>query len=313
MHPVLFRIGDFYIPSYGVLIAVGIFVAITIGSYRMKKRGLPSEVMYDLGFVTIIFGFLGARILYILTNFQEFLSDPGSIIFSRSGFVFLGGLVGGIVAGIIYLKKKGYPVLHVADISAASLAIGHGVGRLACYAAGCCFGGVCQNPNLGITFPPVVIPGTENSEYGPQLFYNAYSEHLHEGLITPEAVHSLHVWPVQLMESFGLFAIAGVLIWFGRKNRFPGVTLALYLCLYSVLRFMLEFLRGDPERGFILGISTSQFISLLILPAGIGLWVYLTKNPVEEDWKPQGDDHEDETDPRAKSRKMLKTKHRKSQ
>lgn len=283
MHPVLLRITDsFYLPTYGLIIAIGILLALALGSYRAKARGLSSDIMFDLAFIAILAGFAGGRILYIIVNFQEFKFDPMGVLLSRSGFVFLGGLIGGVAASIWYLKKKGLPVFTVGDVAAPSLALAHGIGRIACYMAGCCFGGVCRTDGLGVTVDRQVMPGTESLPNGPDFFYNAYEQHLHLNLIQPGAETSLPVWPVQLMEMGGLFLIAGILILFNKRFKAPGLTMMMYLGLYSILRFILEYFRGDLERGGFGGFSTSQIISLILLPIAIGGFLYLWKHPRNE-------------------------------
>lgn len=268
MHPVLFSIGDFFIGTYGVMIALGLLAAIALGSWRASRRGIPPESVTDMAFTAIIAGFVSARILYILLNWGAFTADPVGLMLSRSGFVFLGGFVGAAAACIWFLRKRDLPVLAMGDLVAPSLALGHAFGRIGCHFAGCCYGGVCTVPAVGLHVPPQETPSG-------QPFGNAYTDQVLSGAIPADAAQSLPVWPVQLLESGSLFVVTGLLLWWASRPRAAGSTLGLYLVAYSVLRFLLEYLRGDAERGFLIegAVSTSQGIALLLLPVGVWLMV----------------------------------------
>lgn len=287
MQPVLFQYGSFFLPTYGFLIAIGIMVGLWVASHRAKIRGLPSEKVYDLVFIAVLAGFLSARVLYILLNFQEFLQNPVALILSRSGFVFLGGLFGAVAAMLWYMKKNKLPILAMSDVLVVSLCIAHGFGRIACHFSGCCFGGVCTVPGLGIRVSAHEIPHAAGALTEPNFFYNAFEEHKLKGLIDASSSLSLPIWPVQLMESAGLFLLA-LILWrySSSKPRIAGQTLAWYVMLYATLRFSLEFLRGDAERGMYLGISTSQWLSLLIFPIGLGLLFAIRNNPISPNSHP---------------------------
>ncbi len=276
MHPILFSFGDsFFIGTYGLLVATGLLVAIQIAAFRARKRGIQSDRMYDLAFLAVLSGFIAARLLYIILNFGEFRADPGAMIFSRTGFVFLGGFVGAAVSCIVWLQWHNLPVLKVGDLVAPSLAIGHGFGRIGCHLAGCCWGGVCRIDSIGLKVEPHVQPNGYP-------FGNAYLDQFEQGLIPHGALHSLPVWPVQLMEAISLFALGGALLWYASKPRRSGYTLAFYLIGYSIIRFVLEFLRGDLDRGMLGGLSTSQIISLLLLPVGVGMLVRFRGKTAEQ-------------------------------
>ncbi|MEQ8818731.1 MAG: prolipoprotein diacylglyceryl transferase [Sumerlaeia bacterium] len=276
MHPILFHITDnFFIGTYGVMIALGLLAAVAMAAWRGARRGLSPEMFTDLAFVTVLGGFLFARLTYIIVEWETFVQAPGEIIFSRYGFVFLGGLLGGVGAGIAYVKWKKLPMLAIGDVAAPSIALGHAFGRIGCHLAGCCYGGLCESP-FGIRLhPEVAANGTA--------FPNAWSAQVDAGIIPPDAAQSLPIWPVQLFESAGLFLLAGLLVWIAsRRPHKPGIILGLYLLGYSVLRFGLEFLRGDAERGFLIEgvLSTSQFLSVLMIPVGAFLLLRARKLPV---------------------------------
>lgn len=266
LHPILFYITDsFYISTYGLLIAAGLLVSCALAAWRGRRRGLPAEAFFDLAMVAVVSGFVGARILFILTEWNTFLADPMSLILSRDGFVFLGGLLAAVPACVWFVRRRGLDMWKMADVVAPSIAIGHAFGRIGCHLSGCCFGGVCTMP-IGMAVPAQALrDGT--------LWYNAYSDQLSRGVVGPGDAFSLPVWPVQLMEAGALFLLAGVLIWMATGPVRRGRIFGLYLAGYSVIRFALEYLRGDAERGLYLNgmISTSQIISILTFAAGV--WV----------------------------------------
>lgn len=276
MHPILIQFPNgFFIATYGLMVALGLVAGVALSSWRMRARGLPGELAYDVALVAVISGFLGARALYIITEWSSFLQDPMALILSRNGFVFLGGLIGGAAGTMAYVRWRGLPMLLIADILAPGMALGHALGRVGCHFAGCCYGGVCSVPGLGLRVPPAGQPNGE-------VFWNAFEDQLGSGRIGADALTSLPVWPVQLMEATALVALTALLLWFSRVPRRQGSTVALYLACYAVLRFGLEFLRGDAERGMFFDglLSTSQLISLAILPVAAGLWWWSRSQPI---------------------------------
>lgn len=264
MHPILISFPNgFFISTYGVMIAIGLAFALLAATWKGRRIGIPADPFYDLLFLAILSGFLGARVLYILTNIPGFLANPADYIFSRTGFVFLGGLVSASATCIWYVRRRKLDVLKVADIAGPCVAIGHAFGRIGCHLAGCCFGGACALP-IAIEVPKVELPGDQG------LWSNAYTEHLEKHLIGADAVHSLPIWPVQLMESAGLALLAIGLLALSHYPYRRGFIFGLYLAGYGALRFGLEFLRGDDVRGLYFGglISTSQIISLVMIVIG---------------------------------------------
>lgn len=269
MHPILIEIGDFFIGTYGLMIALGLLAAIFLASFRGKRRRYDPNLFFDLAFIAVVSGFVFARLFFIMLHPGEFARDPMALLFSRSGFVFLGGFVGAVGCMLAYLSWKKLPILDIGDIAVPSLAIGHGIGRIGCHLAGCCWGGVCTVSGIGIQVRPQEMPGGEP-------FVNAYTDQFFRGMIPMDAEYSLPVWPVQLMEAGGLILLAGVLVWLAARGPHrAGTMLGIYLIAYPVMRFLLEFLRGDAERGLWFGdtISTSQILSLLIVPVGVWLLV----------------------------------------
>ena len=273
MHPILFQVTDsFFIGTYGLMIVLGMLSGLGLAAWMGRLRGYPSEVFFDLLFLCVVAGFIGARVMYILTDLPGFLRDPAAYLFARSGFVFLGGLIGGAGAGIAYLRIKKLPIMEMGDLCLPALALAHAFGRLGCHFAGCCFGGRCDLP-IGITLPRVEMADGN-------IWPNVFVEQAEQGLVDWNALGSLPVWPVQLMEATGLFVLTGILALLFVARLRVGIVFGVYLTAYSVLRFALEFLRGDEARGYVIEgvLSTSQGLSLLVLAAGVVVLVMARKN-----------------------------------
>jgi phosphatidylglycerol:prolipoprotein diacylglycerol transferase len=276
MHPVLIQIGDFVIGTYGLMLVIGLLAGLGAIVALARRRGYPADFFYDLMFVSLVSGFVGARLTYIGLNWSRFLEHPIELILSRQGFVFLGGFLFAVAAAVAFTRRRGLPIMEVADLAAPGLVLGHAFGRIGCFLAGCCFGLICTpdgHPTLSriaVGYPVVYNRDGTISE----MFNYAYGSQLDQGLIGLDATRSLPMAPVQLMEAAGDALIFVLLLWAWRRRRFSGQIAAGYLVLYSGLRFGLEFLRGDVERGVWFGgvLSTSQIICIATLAAGVALW-----------------------------------------
>jgi phosphatidylglycerol:prolipoprotein diacylglycerol transferase len=231
MHPILFEIpkidlgswtiGPIPIRLYGLMIGIGFLLSITLASRRAKKEGINPDVILDLGVYLLLAAIVGSRILYVLTNLHEFTRNPFEVFaIWKGGLVFYGGLLAAVPVGIWYVKKHNLPIWKTADMIAPFIALGHAFGRLGCFFAGCCYGAPCSGP-LCITF-------TDPRSLAPL---------------------GIHLFPTQLMESAGEFAIFLLLLALRRYKQFDGQLFGIYLVLYAVLRFAIEFFRGDVARG----------------------------------------------------------------
>ena len=247
MYPELFRIGDFPITSYGLWLAAGMLVALIVASKLAARDGLPRERIYDLGLWTLIGGLLGSKILmfFVDDNVQIFSLD-----FLRSGGVYYGGLIGGFLAVAVLIRFYKLPFWKVADAFAPAVALGQAFGRQGCFAAGCCWGK-----------PTDWWWGVHFTEKG-----NEYTG-------VPIA-NNVHLHPTQLIESFTMFAVFGLLVWLHRTKKFDGQVLIAYGIIYAIFRFLIEFIRDDP-RGDLFGLttatglSTSQIVSLVVAAASL--------------------------------------------
>lgn len=276
MHPILFYIGSFPIATYGVMIVTGLLFGLWLAGLIGGKSGIPREFFYDLAFVVLISGFVGARAVFIMTEWHEFVRDPLPMIFSRGGFVFLGGFLAAAATAVWHIRRRGLPLLTVADVMAAPIALAHAFGRIGCFFAGCCYGEFCLPgeaahglKHLAVQYPLVYDKQGQISD----AFNYAYFAQQQAGLIPPLAVKPLPLIPVQLMESAGNFIICAILLILWRRRKFSGAVFGAYLALYSVLRFTLEFWRGDVERGvyFNGAVSVSQIICIFTF--ALGAWL----------------------------------------
>ena len=223
---------------------------------RAKKKGMKEEAIIDLAIIAAVGGFLGAKILYIIVSFKEFLQNPLAVIGSE-GFVVYGGIISGVLCCMLYCKVKKLKFLDYFDIVMPEVALAQGFGRIGCFLAGCCYGRE-TTAAWGITFPADSM-----------------------------APSGIKLIPTQLLSAAGDFLIAAILIWiahrflYQQKKLITGDIGSIYLLLYGIGRFLIEFLRND-YRGAVGFLSTSQFISVFIVALGVTLMVYhRKKNPVK--------------------------------
>lgn len=242
MHPVFITIGEFTIATYGVLVALGFALGLWIAGRRAKADGIPAEQVQNLGVWLIVAGMAGGKLFYMGFHWPDFLAGwrAEGIRSLREGFVFYGGFLGATLVGWLYARAHKLPFLKVADAFAPALALGHALGRLGCFANGCCYGKPCDLP-WGVRFP---------------------AGHL---------AHDFPVHPVQLYEAAGNLAIFAGLMLYTRHRRFPGQVWWFYLFGYGALRFVVEFFRGDYAYRHLGTFTNGHLIAAaLILAALIG-------------------------------------------
>src|SRR3954468_6529006 len=258
MYPRLFELGPVTVYTYGVLLAAAYLLGLRLAMVRAKARGLDSNRVLDLGIYIIISALIGAKLLLLVTDFRTFTSNPRELLtLARSGGVFYGGLILAVAVALIYIRRIGLPLWTTCDVFAPGIAIGHVVGRFGCLFAGCCFGKPTTMP-WGITFTDTFAPTNGGPPLGAPLH------------------------PTQLCGAGGEALILVLLLTSERKGRyFPGRTFWLYMLLYAISRFIIEFFRGD-ERGAVGMFSTSQFISLVLTPLAIVMLVYLARKTTPE-------------------------------
>jgi phosphatidylglycerol:prolipoprotein diacylglycerol transferase len=254
MYPELFHIGSFPINTYGVLLALAFLFALLIAARLAARDGLPRERIYDLGLWMLLAALLGSKLLMLWTepSYRENPLHLLSLDFLRSGGVFYGGFIGASLTGYFLMRRYGLPWWKTADAFAPGIALGLGLGRQGCFAAGCCWG------------KPTALPwGVRFTELG----------HAITGVPIDADLH-----PTQLYESAGAFLIFFFLLWLHRRRRFDGQVILLFAVLYGILRFSVEFLRDDPRGDIaglttLTGLSTSQMISIVIGLGGLILLI----------------------------------------
>jgi phosphatidylglycerol:prolipoprotein diacylglycerol transferase len=255
MYPILFEIGSFPIYTYGVLLAAAYLLGLQLALVRGRRLGLDPNRIMDLGIWIIVSALVGAKLLLLIVEWDTYgrsLSEVLTLI--RSGGVFYGGLVVAVVVAMWYMWRHRLPIWSVSDAFAPGIALGHVIGRLGCFFAGCCFGRQTGVP-WAVTF---------HSEYAAQNVGTPINVPLH---------------PTQLYEAGAELLILGLLLMLERRGRyFPGRTFWGYMLLYGVSRFVIEFYRGD-SRGMVGMFSTSQFVSLLIVPLSIVMLFLLARRP----------------------------------
>ncbi len=294
MHPVFFPSFTIdhepVLPSYFVMLAFGFTLATLLGMRWAKRSALDASVVFDLGLHAVLAGLIGGRILHVLADglfwdYVHLCTDPSKVqwkidehlcrsydgawdtvaavcrpkgrdclawlAFWNGGLAYYGGLILATFVCVRFLKRERFPVWKGADMAGMTIPLGLFFGRLGCFLGGCCFGSL-HDGTFAVSFPP----------------WSAASEaHAKQNLLPAAAYASRFVHPAQLYEAFGSLAIAALMMLVVHpRKRFDGQVLLSFLIGYAALRFGLEFLRAD-DRGAILGLSTSQWISVLIVGA----------------------------------------------
>lgn len=252
MHPVLIHLGPITLHSYGVLVASGILLALWLARRQAPKMGLDPDDVWNLGIYMVLGGLVGAKLWYVLENAGYYVENPGEL-FSMSTIqaagVWYGGFLTALLVAAIYVRKAKMAFLPLVDTFAAPLALGHGIGRLGCFSAGCCWGKPTEL-GWGVTF---------TSEYAAQTV----------GVPLGIALH-----PTQLYEATTELLAFAFLLWFASRRKFAGQVFAAYLMWYGVARGSIEFFRGDPGRTLMFDgqFSLMQIVSLGLIVLGAWMW-----------------------------------------
>lgn len=242
MHPLLLKIGPIPIHTYGFLIALGFLAALFVIKRLAIRSQLDPDRVLDLTFWSLLVGFAGSRLLFILTRYETYLADPLSMLrVWEGGLVFLGGPIAVFPFVVAYVRRHKLPIWKTMDVMIPGLVIAHMFGRFGCLSAGCCYG----KPT--------------GSNWGLRL----YSE------LVDRDMRGIPLHPTQLYEASALFILFCGLLWVYRNRRFDGQVVLTYFMAYPVIRSIIEVFRGDLIRGFVIDewLSTSQFISSLIFIA----------------------------------------------
>ncbi len=237
MHPILINIGSFNLYTYGLFMAIGFLTAMQVSKINAKPHGISAEIITDIFFVILISALVGARLLYVIINFNSYKDNLLSVFHIwNGGLVFFGGFIAAVTACAIYFKKKNLKIFLTADIIAPGIALGHAVGRIGCLFAGCCYGKVCDLP--------IAIKFTDSNSLAPLNIF-------------------LH--PTQIYSMISNLIIFFILLWLQKRKKFDGMVFLIYIILYSLFRSIIEFFRGDFRGDFIFDfISMSQGIGFMV-------------------------------------------------
>jgi phosphatidylglycerol:prolipoprotein diacylglycerol transferase len=246
MHPILFEFAGITVYSYGFLIALGAIAGVGYMAVQGKKElGLSFDKVNNLFLVIFIAAVVGGKVFLFFEEPSSYLSHPEKLL-SGSGFVFYGSFLFAIPAMAWFFKRNAIDPYKMLDIMAITTCLVHMFGRIGCFMAGCCYGSV-TNSVFGVQF------------HDPACYANPLNVPLH---------------PVQLYEAGYIFLVMVFLFMMRNRRQFYGQLFLTYLLLYGAGRFMLEYIRGDAGRGFVVKdlISHSQFIALTII--GVVVFVY---------------------------------------
>ena len=245
MYPEIFHLQ--FLHTYGVLVALAFLAGVWMAGRLARRVGLNPEAVTNLALYCALAAIIGAKLMMFVVDYRYYAEHPGEIFSMatlQAGGVFYGGLICALVVSWWYMRRVQLPLAKTADVFAPAIALGHGIGRLGCFSAGCCWGIECHLP-WAVTFSNPV----SNQLVGVPL--------------------NVPLHPTQLYESVAEFAIFCILLWrFSRPHR-TGAIISLYLILYGIVRFMVEFFRYH-EQGNLWGtpLDTSQWISLVLLALG---------------------------------------------
>ncbi|MER3522642.1 MAG: hypothetical protein C4326_00890 [Ignavibacteria bacterium] len=273
MIPILFEIGPIKVYSYGLMLGIGFLIGSYILSLEFKRKGIDPHLASNITIIALIFGITGAKMLYLIENWREFILDPIGMAFSAGGLTWYGGFTLGIAAVVVYVRAKKVSILKVLDALGVALLLAYGVARLGCHFSG--------DGDYG--FPTDLPWGTnyERGTYPPDRAFRIFYESEAMRRLYPEIIEKFpngvpantpcHPTPVYEM----LLGVASfALMWsvFRKKSYPDGMLFAIYLVLSSVFRFSVEFLRLNPRLLF--GLSEAQLISAVLFVVGV-VWILL--------------------------------------
>lgn len=242
-------IGSLPVHGYGLMVAIGFLVAIYVAARRARKRGIPSQAIFDLGLYVLVAGLFGARIFHYLQHRSDYSSFWEVLKIYEGGLAYYGGFILAFAVAVLYLRSKKLAIARIADIIAPSLALGLGMGRVGCFLAGCCFGKPTSLP-WGMTFPERSLAWIE---------------------IGVQKVH-----PTQLYSFISLMVIFTILIVLQKYMKFPGQLFLICVILYSIHRFLIDFVRYYTPDERIGSLATSQVMSIVAGAAALVAMIVFT-------------------------------------
>ncbi len=304
MHPVLFKIFGIEIYTYGILVAVGFIVGISIAIKEGERFGIEPVKMIDLSFFVVLSGLLGARIFFAISEPELFKDKPLSVLkIWEGGFVWYGGFLLSIITCFIYSVLRKIDFIKLLDALAPAAAMGLSIGRWGCFSAGCCYGEITLS-KIGVKFKEIGSIAPLDIPLHPTQIYSSFANYvvflilmasMEEKILSIYDIYALvffflvrfyaYDFPFNPILDLSIFIIfISVFFWFKfflskllsplRKRQFRGMGASLYLLTYPVFRFIIEFFRGD-DRGNIGPFSIPQFTSLILFSVGIFSFIYM--------------------------------------
>lgn len=240
------QFGPLTLHVYGIMTAIGYLSAFLISERRGKKMGMDTDILYGIFWCAVLGGSAGSRLLYYIVSFRDILRDPSILWNFQNGWVVYGGIIGGVLASMVYCRYKKADFVRYLDLVIPAVAFAQGCGRIGCFFAGCCYGRETDS---------IFHIQYWQSEYAP---------------------NGVKLIPTQIYSSIGDFALAFLLMAYAKHEPKKGKVAAVYGILYSIGRFVIEMFRND-HRGALGALSTSQMISIVILVLGIGGFVLAEK------------------------------------
>ena len=250
MYPQLVHFGRLFLPTYGFLVSLGVLIGLWISVRNSERLGIDGEKAWNLGILVVLCGIVGAKVLYVINEGMS-AREIFSIETLQAGGVFSGGLIAALLAAAWYVRRHHLPALRTCDAFAPGLALGHAIGRIGCFAAGCCY-------------------GKPTHHFWGVVFTNPLA---HQITQTPLNVR---LEPTQLFESAVELANFFFLMWLLKRRKFDGQVFGAFMFIYGVARFFLEYLRDDPGRGSVFGgaMTGTQLIAIgLVLGGGLIWWL----------------------------------------
>ena len=252
MHPTLFKIGNFEVPSFGIMMVLAFFAAYWLANRRAQRYNIGKQEVADLLFWCLLAGILGARIGYIVQNLDYYSKNINELLSIRfQGLTSFGGFILGSIAALVYTKKKKVDIPSMMYLLGPAFMLGHAIGRIGCLLNGCCYGNSCPaDAPFAVKF--VGLTGY----YQPAQVYDS------------------------LMNLIGL----GLVLWFERKSPRHGQVFSVFLVLHGLARFITEFWRAGATAEIVSGpnLTEAQFMSLALMAVGVGLFVFFGKRSQPE-------------------------------
>jgi len=242
--------GRFFLPTYGFLVSLGVLVGLWISVRNSERLGIDGEKAWNLGILVVLCGIIGSKVLYVINEGMSF-REIFSISTLQAGGVFSGGLIAAFIAAAWYVRRHHMPALGTCDAFSPGLALGHAIGRIGCFAAGCCY-------------------GKETHHWWAVTFTNPLAAQ-----ITGTPLNK-PLEPTQLFESAVELANFFLLMWLLKRRKFDGQVFGAFMFIYGTARFFLEYLRDDPGRGSVFGgaITGTQLIAIgLVIGGGLIWWL----------------------------------------